>query len=133
MHAGALRTFDWDIRAAGLSRPRLKYIENDDDRALLARFIDQFDASVAPCLPSLRAAIIHNDANDWNVLVDPKEPSRIFGLIDFGDAFHTVLIAEVAVACAYSILDLDDRRSGSDRCGFSRGIFAARTGIGPAF
>lgn len=108
MHPGALRTFDWDIRAAGLSRQRLKYVDNADDQALLMRFIDRFDAGVAPRLPSLRAAIIHNDANDWNVLVDPNEPSRISGLIDFGDALHSVLIAEVAVACAYSILDLDD-------------------------
>ncbi|RZS79193.1 hydroxylysine kinase /5-phosphonooxy-L-lysine phospho-lyase [Phyllobacterium myrsinacearum] len=108
MHPGALRTFDWDMRAAGLSRQRLKYIDNADDRALLCRFLDRFEARVAPRLPRLRAAVIHNDANDWNVLVDPDNPGKIAGLIDFGDALHSVLIAEVAVACAYSILDLDD-------------------------
>ncbi|QND50482.1 aminotransferase class III-fold pyridoxal phosphate-dependent enzyme (plasmid) [Phyllobacterium sp. 628] len=108
MHAGALRTFDWDIRSAGLSRQRLKYIDSADDRALLTRFIDQFDIHVAPRLPMLRAAIIHNDANDWNVLVKSDDPKQVAGLIDFGDALHSVLIAEVAVACAYSILDLED-------------------------
>ena len=108
MHPGALRVFDWDLRMAGLSRHRLKYIDNTDDKVLLARFIDRFDAVVAPCLPSLRASVIHNDANDWNVLVDPATPGRVAGLIDFGDALHSVLIAEVAVACAYSILDMPD-------------------------
>ncbi|MBA8903017.1 aminotransferase class III-fold pyridoxal phosphate-dependent enzyme [Phyllobacterium sp. P30BS-XVII] len=108
IHPGALRTFDWDIRAAGLSRQRLKYIDDTNDRALLGRFIKRFDAHVEPRLPTMRSAIIHNDANDWNVLVDTKNPTRIAGLIDFGDALHSVLIAEVAVACAYSILDLED-------------------------
>ena len=40
--------------------------------------------------------------------VDPDRPDAVAGLIDFGDALHTVLIAEVAVACAYSILDEAD-------------------------
>ncbi|MEK1887731.1 MAG: aminotransferase class III-fold pyridoxal phosphate-dependent enzyme [Phyllobacterium sp.] len=108
IHAGALRTFDWDIRAAGLSRQRLHHIDDPADRALLERCLDRFDREVAPRLPLLRSAVIHNDANDWNVLVDASNPTRIAGLIDFGDALHSVLIAEVAVACAYSILEVDD-------------------------
>ncbi|MRG58194.1 aminotransferase class III-fold pyridoxal phosphate-dependent enzyme [Phyllobacterium sp. SYP-B3895] len=108
IHAGALRTFDWDIRAAGLSRQRVQYVNDAADRALLERWLDRFDRDVAPRLPALRAAVIHNDANDWNVLVDASDPTRIAGLIDFGDALHSVLIAEVAVACAYSILEVED-------------------------
>ncbi len=108
IHPGALRTFDWDIRQAGAARQRLHHIDDDQDRALLERFLGHFDAVVAPRLPVLRAQVIHNDANDWNVLVDPAMPERIAGLIDFGDALHSVLIAEVAVACAYAILDAED-------------------------
>jgi len=108
MHPGALRVFDWDIRRAGESRSRLHHIADDADRALVTRFLDRFDAHVAPRLPALRAQVIHNDANDWNVLVDPERPDAVAGVIDFGDALHTVLIAEVAVACAYSILDQAD-------------------------
>jgi 4-aminobutyrate aminotransferase-like enzyme/Ser/Thr protein kinase RdoA (MazF antagonist) len=108
IHPGALRSFDWDIRRAGAARERLHHIADDRDRALLAGFIDHFDVEVAPRLPALRAQVIHNDANDWNVLVDPAMPERVAGLIDFGDALHSVLIAEVAVACAYAILDAED-------------------------
>src|SRR5690606_40465078 len=53
----------------------------------------------------LRAAVIHNDANDWNVLVGEDDADRISGLIDFGDALHAPLIAEVAIAAAYAGLD----------------------------
>ena len=108
IHPGALRSFDWDIRQAGGARHRLHHIDDSRDRALLERFLDHFDAEVAPRLPALRAQVIHNDANDWNVLVDPDRPERVAGLIDFGDALHSVLIAEVAVACAYAILDAED-------------------------
>ncbi|MHA6688402.1 aminotransferase class III-fold pyridoxal phosphate-dependent enzyme [Mesorhizobium sp. A556] len=108
IHPGALRVLDWDIRRASEARGRLAHVRDEADRALLARFLDRFDATVAPRLPGLRAQVIHNDANDWNVLVDPANPDRIAGLIDFGDALHSVLIGEVAVACAYSILDLED-------------------------
>ncbi len=108
IHPGALRVLDWDVRRAGQSRARLHHVADAADRALLARFLDRFEATVAPRLPALRAQVIHNDANDWNVLVDPQQPGEVAGVIDFGDALHTVLIAEVAVACAYAMLDQDD-------------------------
>lgn len=108
IHPGALRDLDWDLRHAARARSRLHFVRDAERRALLERFIDRFEAFVAPKLSSLRAQVIHNDANDWNVLVDDQDNQRISGLIDFGDAVHTVLIAEVAIACAYSILDMDD-------------------------
>lgn len=115
IHPGALRSFDWDIRRAGAARDRLHHIHDDADRALLTRFLDRFDTEVAPRLPSLRAQVIHNDANDWNVLVDPAAPERVCGLIDFGDALHSPVIAEVAVACAYGVLDMEDPIGGAAR------------------
>ncbi|MGQ3296012.1 MAG: phosphotransferase, partial [Shinella sp.] len=107
MHPGALRDLDWDIRKAGRSAERLHHVSAAEDRALLQRFLARF-AKVAPRLATLRAAVIHNDANDWNVLVDPADQDRISGLIDFGDALHAPLIAEVAIASAYAGLDHAD-------------------------
>lgn len=108
IHVGALRDLDWDLRHAGRARDRLHHIEDADKKALLARFITRFENFVAPKLAGLRAQVIHNDANDWNVLVDNDNHEKIAGLIDFGDAVHTVLIAEVAIACAYAALDTQD-------------------------
>ncbi len=108
IHVGALRDLDWDLRHACRARDRLHYIDDADKKALLERFITRFETLVAPRLKGLRAQVIHNDANDWNVLVDNDNHQQIAGLIDFGDAVHTVLIAEVAIACAYAALDTED-------------------------
>jgi 4-aminobutyrate aminotransferase-like enzyme/Ser/Thr protein kinase RdoA (MazF antagonist) len=108
IHPGAVRELDWDLRHAGRARTRLHFVRDADRRALLERFIVRFENHVAPKLSRLRAQVIHNDANDWNVLVSKSDHEQIAGLIDFGDAVHTVLIAEVAIACAYSILDMED-------------------------
>jgi 4-aminobutyrate aminotransferase-like enzyme/Ser/Thr protein kinase RdoA (MazF antagonist) len=107
MHPGALRDLDWDIRKADRSAERLHHVSSTEDRALLECFLKRF-ATIAPQLATLRAAVIHNDANDWNVLVDPADHDRISGLIDFGDALHAPLIAEVAIAAAYAGLDHAD-------------------------
>jgi Ser/Thr protein kinase RdoA (MazF antagonist) len=112
IHVGALRDLDWDLRHAARARDRLHFIEDAGKKALLERFITRFESFVAPRLASLRAQVIHNDANDWNVLVDNDNHEKIAGLIDFGDAVHTVLIAEVAIACAYAALDTEDPMGG---------------------
>lgn len=39
-----------------------------------------------------------NDFNMDNVLVDPALPSRISGVLDFGDMVHTPLICDMAIA-----------------------------------
>ncbi|MTI17512.1 aminotransferase class III-fold pyridoxal phosphate-dependent enzyme [Rhodobacteraceae bacterium RKSG542] len=108
VHPGALRTFDWDIRSAGHARSRLDALANDKQREIVSYFLDRFERHVEPKFAGLRAAVIHNDANDWNVLVDENDPSHVCGLIDFGDSLHTPVIAEVAIAGAYSIMDTKD-------------------------
>ena len=108
MHPGAVRDFDWDLRHAARSRSRLHFVKDLEKRAILERFIDSFEQNVQPQLARLRTQIIHNDGNDWNVLVDSEDQQKVSGIIDFGDAVHTVLIAEVAITCAYSILDMED-------------------------
>lgn len=108
MHPGAVRDLDWDLRHAARSRSRLHFVKDPGKRAILERFIDAFQSTVQPKLARLRTQVIHNDGNDWNILVDPQNHQQVAGIIDFGDALHTVLIAEVAIACAYAILDMED-------------------------
>jgi Ser/Thr protein kinase RdoA (MazF antagonist) len=44
--------------------------------------------------------VIHADANDSNVLVDPGDRERIAGVVDFGDMVHSALVNDLAVAVA---------------------------------
>lgn len=108
IHKGALREFDWDLRFAGRAKGRLDHIKDQQQREILEYFINRFETWVEPKLATLRSQVIHNDANDWNVLVKDRHSEDVVGLIDFGDAVHTVLVADVAIACAYSMLDMDD-------------------------
>ena len=55
----------------------------------------------------LRRSVIHGDANDYNVLVDP-ERMTVTGLIDFGDMVYSYTVGNLAVALAYVVLDKSD-------------------------
>ncbi|HEU4934369.1 MAG TPA: phosphotransferase [Pyrinomonadaceae bacterium] len=53
---------------------------------------------------SLRRSVIHGDANDYNLLVDPQSMT-VTGLIDFGDMVYSYTVGDLAIAIAYVILD----------------------------
>ena len=48
---------------------RLEALIDPEEREICDYFLDRFETSVEPQLAALRASVIHNDANDWNVLV----------------------------------------------------------------
>ena len=57
-------------------------------------------------LDALPRQLIHNDANEHNVIVG--DDGRIAGLIDFGDVVRAPRICGLAVACAYAMLGQSD-------------------------
>ncbi len=111
-HPGAHYDLDWDLRHAGRSRARLRHVADAADRALLERFLGRWDAGVEQALTGCRAGVIHNDANDHNLLIGG---GVVTGIIDFGDALHAPLIAELAIACAYAILGEADPLAAAGR------------------
>jgi 4-aminobutyrate aminotransferase-like enzyme/Ser/Thr protein kinase RdoA (MazF antagonist) len=104
-HPAMHRRYTWDISTALDARQRVKYIKDPERRRIAGYFLMQFATEVAPRISQLRHAYIHNDANDWNVLV---RDGRIAGLIDFGDMVYSALINNVAVACTYVMLGRED-------------------------
>ena len=83
-------------------------------RALVDAFVADHARSVAPLTGLLPRGIIHNDANDYNVLVgDPAPAGRpVAGLLDFGDMVETWTVCELAVAIAYAIFGKEDPLDG---------------------
>ena len=96
-HPAAGYRIQWDVRHTVALRDRLDLLE-PDDRKLVEATIDRFEARVVPRFEALRAQIVHNDMNPYNVLVD--EGDRIVGITDFGDMTHTALVCDLAVAIA---------------------------------
>lgn len=99
------RKWEWDLQHLYLNKKYISDIPDAHDRNLVRYFFQQFDEQVAPVLPDLRKSIIHNDANEWNFLVNKSE---ISGLIDFGDVTYSPLINELAVALTYACYDKDN-------------------------
>ena len=98
--------FDWDLVHAGevVSRYR-ELVAAAPLRAGIDRIHREFVDTVHPLLPELRKSVIHNDANDYNVLAEGR---RITGLIDFGDMVHSCTVCDPAIAIAYATLGTDD-------------------------
>lgn len=104
-HPAMHRRYTWDIATAADANRKLPYIKNHGQRRIAAYFLLQFETEVMPVLSTLRHAYVHNDANDYNVLV---QGNAVCGLIDFGDMVYTALVNNVAVACTYAMLSTDD-------------------------
>jgi Ser/Thr protein kinase RdoA (MazF antagonist) len=107
-HAAARRELQWDVqRTRAVIAAALPEIDDPDRRARLGRVLEALDARVVPVLPALRTSVIHNDANDHNILVD-EAGERVVGLLDFGDLVHSVTANEAAVATAYAMFHRSD-------------------------
>src|SRR5262245_45015139 len=118
-HQAIHRDFHWDL-ANGLRvvREYESLITDAETRRLVVKFAAEFEQYVAPILPRLRKSAIHNDANDFNVIVRAGDDlhakgqsmvgQSVIGLIDFGDMVHSFTVADLAVAIAYAMLNKPD-------------------------
>ena len=106
-HPAAFRPgFLWNLDEALAVKPWLADIV-PERRDLVARVFARYEDRVLPRLHQLRGAVLHQDANDNNIVVDAAS-STVTGLIDFGDMTHGRQINELAVTLAYALLDVPD-------------------------
>jgi len=103
------RNFHWDLaNGTEIVRKYSSLINDAAMRATILRYVETFEQTTLPLLATLRRSIIHNDANDYNVIVSDSTNEQVTGLIDFGDMVYSYTVGEVAVAIAYVILDKPD-------------------------
>ncbi|TPK61911.1 MULTISPECIES: phosphotransferase [unclassified Mesorhizobium] len=100
-HPAAGSDLLWDIRKVAKTRPMLAHIVDAGRRAMVERVIDAFEEHAAPIIPSLRAQIVHNDMNSYNVVMDASRPEIVSGILDFGDMIHSPLICDLAIGAVY--------------------------------
>ena len=105
-HEGMTRDFKWDLMRAGWIQDQLSCVTNPARRAILEQISAEF-AGLEPDLTALPAQAVHNDANDYNIMVAGilNEPRRVSGLIDLGDMCAAPRICDLAIAAAYIVLD----------------------------
>ncbi len=101
----AAKVTRWDLQHCLVNREYLSCIADPMDRTLVDYFFLQFEEHVLPRQYELRKGIIHNDANDWNVLT---KGGKVSGIIDFGDMCYAPVINDLAIALTYAMFDKED-------------------------
>lgn len=98
----------WRLADGGWIGAHLSMLAGDR-RQLVQEILHDFQ-NILPALMRLPVQAIHNDLNDWNVLIRQgvAEPSAVTGLIDFGDMTEAPVICDLAILAAYAVLDRDD-------------------------
>lgn len=106
-HEGLARgDFKWNLTQAGWIEQHLDTVSSPARQAVLAEICSEFNA-ISDKLAGLPSQAIHNDANDYNVLVEAEPGQRpgVSGLIDLGDMCAAPRVCDLAIAGAYIVLD----------------------------
>ncbi len=106
-HPKAHRVFEWDL-ANSLWTVENRDVLEENNKDIVAYFQNRF-ADRQKGYKSLPKSVIHNDANDHNLIVGNtlKDP-EVVAVIDYGDAIYSQTINDLAVTCAYGIMDQND-------------------------
>jgi 4-aminobutyrate aminotransferase-like enzyme/Ser/Thr protein kinase RdoA (MazF antagonist) len=97
-HRASQHDHPWNMETCTRLLSIVEHIKDKEARNIVTDVFTRMDQIVLPRVRKLRHQVIHQDAHGGNVLLDSGDPSRISGLIDFGDMVYGSLLAEVAVA-----------------------------------
>lgn len=115
----ARENFPWNLdlfpETVGQSNGDLP-VASQESTELIAETLKRYRQHVLPRRSEFRKSLIHNDANDRNVIVseepvpsandlDEGNAFRVRGIIDFGDMVFASTVNEVAIGVAYAMLN----------------------------
>ena len=96
-HPLAQRDFEWDVAQAGWTG-QIDHLFSGEKQKIAALLPGSLPDDSAGAYATLRKSVVHNDANDNNVVVSKElvNPS-VRAIIDYGDAIHTQVINDLAI------------------------------------
>ncbi len=105
-HPGLARDFKWVLPQGDWIAAHIDVIADPARRRIINGILADF-AAIKPQLEILPNVAIHNDVNDYNLLVSGglQGAPALTGLIDFGDMCAAPRICDLAIAAAYIVLD----------------------------
>ncbi|CAJ1354673.1 unnamed protein product [Effrenium voratum] len=104
-HAAAHREhFVWDLqRCSQVVQDHIGEVE-DQRQPLLNRVFKRQMTELDSLLPRLRRSIVHNDPNDYNLVLNEGQ----VGVLDFGDMLYSFTCADAAIGMAYMLLHIPE-------------------------
>ncbi|MBL1241826.1 MAG: aminotransferase class III-fold pyridoxal phosphate-dependent enzyme [OCS116 cluster bacterium] len=108
-HSPALsRSIKWDLSNASWIAESIQSLE-PNKQARVTNIIEGY-YQTNQILESLPKQAIHNDLNDYNILVlnNKNGQQDVSGYIDFGDLITAPKICNIAICAAYLMLDVDN-------------------------
>jgi 4-aminobutyrate aminotransferase-like enzyme/Ser/Thr protein kinase RdoA (MazF antagonist) len=103
------RGHKWELTEALQSKKLTQFIQGET-KPFITSIFAKFEKETLPKLKTLPHSVIHNDANDYNVLVnfDKKGAAVVDGIFDFGDMAYQPTVCELAIALSYAILEKEN-------------------------
>ncbi len=106
-HDLAHRDLAWDLARADWTRDH-RTLFSGKQREIIDFFLHRF-TQIQPDYQGLRKSVVHNDANDNNVVVtEDRVHPEVAAIIDYGDAVYTQTVNDLAVAVAYAVMGKPD-------------------------
>lgn len=105
-HDKLARDFKWNLMQGNWIAGQTNTVADTKRRGLLDGIVQRFE-HIKPILNYLPFTAIHNDVNDYNILVNGslKHAPHVTGVIDFGDMCAAPRVCDLAIAGTYLVLD----------------------------
>ncbi len=106
-HSKANRKVEWDVAQAHWTY-EYSHLFTGNHQEIVQYFQQQYKA-IQDEYHHFRKGVVHNDANDNNIIVtnDLREP-EVKSIIDYGDSVYTQIINDLAIAIAYAVMNKPD-------------------------
>jgi Ser/Thr protein kinase RdoA (MazF antagonist) len=103
-HPAANRQHDWNLLRLPSLLSEVPHIDDAGLRAIVQEHATAFCDQLPSWREQLPIRVLHNDANDLNVIVtDVDGVPRVSAVIDFGDMCTSFRVADLAIACTYAM------------------------------
>lgn len=115
-HPESEREVIWDMQhGPQVIEKYRRYIKESSQQTLVERFFSLYQKEAQPFLSDSSKSVIHNDGNDYNIIVSSPDTSpgsfgkrSIKGIVDFGDMLKTYTLSELAITCTYVMMNKKD-------------------------
>jgi 4-aminobutyrate aminotransferase-like enzyme/Ser/Thr protein kinase RdoA (MazF antagonist) len=113
-HPAAHREFYWDLsRGFDECAKRIGLVRKASLKKTVLKALGDFERHAGPHLERLPRSVVHNDPNDFNIIVREdggpfERHQRVAGILDFGDMVHSWTVADLAIAATYACLGRRD-------------------------